>query len=278
MLQSSIATWLHPQKNSPDPVDHSYTSPLARGTDLKTATPVSPELEASATKCLESAQKPDSLIAARRTLPVNVKIAPCTQGDILSYRRLNALLLPIPYQKSFYDEIIGDELTASITRLALWQKSGSNQARRSLPVNKSASPLQSVKTEDARLVGGIRCRLLVDETSRSSSDPPFLYVSTLGVLAPFRGHGIAARLLHEVTLHAAQSYDVRKIKAHVWEANEDALRWYKQRGFRIVKAEQEYYKRLAPKTAAWVMEREVTASDILKWRCEIGPSSSSSPG
>jgi len=52
--------------------------------------------------------------------------------------------------------------------------------------------------------------------------------------------------------------------AHVWEANEEAMEWYRRRGFKVVGREECYYKRLAPKSAAWVVSRDVRPGDLLE--------------
>jgi len=162
---------------------------------------------------------------------------------------MNALLLQIPYREDFYKETMEDEVIASVTRLALWHENPSTAA-------------SSTGTE-ARLVAAIRCRVLASPPENPYEKVPVLYISTLTTLGPFREHAIASHLLAEVTRIAIELYDVKAVSGHVWEANGDGLEWYKKRGFRVVAHEPEYYRRLAPKTAALVIRRDIGPTDLL---------------
>ncbi|KAF2172315.1 hypothetical protein M409DRAFT_17551 [Zasmidium cellare ATCC 36951] len=178
-------------------------------------------------------------------LPPNVELRPCTKDDIPHLKRLISLLLPIPYSDKFFREIIEDPLINNITLLALWHDDVSLKA-----------------AQKCRLVGAIRCRLLAHPPSPSQTDGPMLYLSTLALLSPYRGHGIAAHLLHTLTRRAIEDYGISSVGAHVWEANELGLEWYRKRGFREVGREEGYYRRLEPKGAV-VMQRDVSVMDLL---------------
>ncbi|TKA30271.1 hypothetical protein B0A54_15348 [Friedmanniomyces endolithicus] len=184
-------------------------------------------------------------------MPPNVHFRTCTTEDIPAFKRLNSLLLPIPYPESFYREILEDSLTNNITLLATWLDDPS-----------------TIGKEKGRLVGAIRCRLFahsLDSPALHSSAPdekPMLYLSTLVLLSPYRSHGIAAQMLHLLIVRAIEQYGIGSVGAHVWEANTEGLEWYAKRGFRDVGREEGYYRRLKP-SGVVVVRREVGVGDLL---------------
>jgi len=175
-------------------------------------------------------------------------------------QKINSVLLPIPYPKAFYDEIVSDHVTASITLIAVWNDN---------------------RVSD-KVIGGIRCRLLnhnaktpltnsstsasqavlsrlhdsltsftsldfdgeIDNGKSNGDNDSILYISTLALLSPYRGMGIATSLLEMVCNRAKELYAVNRVGAHVWSENEEALKWYSQRQFQVLKCEEGYYKRL----------------------------------
>jgi ribosomal protein S18 acetylase RimI-like enzyme len=165
-----------------------------------------------------------------------------------SFKKLNSILLPIPYPESFYKEILAEPVDQSITLMALWHD--------------SPSDIGKVK---GRLVGAIRCRLFAkppgDSASQARVDGPMLYLSTLVLLSPYRSYGIAAHMLDCLIRSAVDEYGITSVGAHVWEANEEGLKWYRKRGFREVSREVGYYRRLNPRDAV-VMLRDVGVMDL----------------
>lgn len=186
-----------------------------------------------------------------RPIPPNVTICPVSQDLIQPFRRLNTLLLPIPYQDKFYKETLEDPVIASITFAALW----SDSAVRLAP---SAGQTQPIIEPTGRLVGAIRCRIV---PAPNPQNRPQLYIATLGTLAPYRSHGIALSLLELVTFRAIELYNIDCVTAHVWEAQDDILRWYEKRGFEVVRRMPGYYKRLNPPDAVFVA-RHVSPLDL----------------
>ncbi|KAK4569679.1 hypothetical protein LTR86_003444 [Recurvomyces mirabilis] len=152
-------------------------------------------------------------------LPPNVEIRACTKSDIPALKRLNSVLLPLPYPDSFYHAITADPVTNNLTLLALWHDDPANSGK-----------------EKGRLVGVIRCRLL-PETPHSSK-------------------------LGDV-VRAVDAHDITSVGAHVWEANGEGLEWYAKRGFTVVGAEANYYRKLDP-SGAVVVQREVRVTDLLR--------------
>ena len=182
-------------------------------------------------------------------LPPNVELRECRKEDIKSFKRLNSLLLPIPYADSFYREIMEDEITSKITLMALWHDDSKKD-----------------ESDKGILVGAIRCRLLSQlpgvTPSSQRKDGPMLYLSTLVLLSPYRGHGIAAKMLEVLIKRAVNDYGIASVGAHVWEANEEGLAWYRKRGFKEVGRELDYYRKLDP-TSAVVMMKEIGVMDMV---------------
>lgn len=183
-------------------------------------------------------------------LPPNVELRECRKEDIKSFKRLNSLLLPIPYGDSFYRETMEDAVTSNITLVALWHDN-----------------LTTAANEKGTLVGAIRCRLLTNLPGGAPvpqrKEGPMLYLSTLVLLSPHRGHGIAAKLLDVMVRRAVNDYGVSSVGAHVWEANEEGLAWYCKRGFREMRREEGYYRRLDPQGAV-VVVKDVGVMDLLQ--------------
>ncbi|KAI9841239.1 MAG: hypothetical protein M1837_000904 [Sclerophora amabilis] len=137
--------------------------------------------------------------------------------------------------------------------------------RSPLPPPPSSSSSSKPLCTSGRVIGGVRCRvesaLRPPSTAFSQPRPapqePTLYIQTLTLLSPYRSLGIATALLSAVIDSAVHNHGVREVYAHVWEANEDALRWYRGRGFEIGQEVQEgYYTKLRP-SGARIVRRHV---------------------
>lgn len=242
MLQSSLATWLLPQAapapSRPPQQDETQTREKSTGHGSG------------------DDQKTGSLL---QKLPPQASIQPLTDEHMLYFQRLNALLLPIPYQSSFYKETQHDPVIASLTKIVTW-KCADCSKKMSPSANKF---MREASSQGAQLVAAIRCRLVPADPARPTAQEHNLYISTIGTLAPFRGHGLAGQLLKEVMKIAVEQHGINVVVAHVWEDNEDALEWYQNRGFKIIRKEKNYYRRLAPKTDAWVIRKEIQPSDLI---------------
>jgi len=228
-----------------------------------------------------------SFAPARRKLPANVTITPLTSEWIPSFKRLNSLLLPIPYPQKFYDEILEDAVTADISIAALWHE-GSDTALAYTNDGQTPTPSAALTppstngmngtaaadaasgppknhTQDKRplLVSAIRCRILPTPSHEPASERT-LYISTLCTLSPYQSHGLASHLLSLITARAVKKYGVTSVTAHVWEANEEARIWYKGRNFEECGSEEGYYRKLRP-TGAVAVRRGVAVGDLLGW-------------
>lgn len=185
------------------------------------------------------------------TIPEQATISPIDPSHIQPLRRINSLLLPINYPDSFYHKILDPSSTPSFSRVILWQGGSSNPQK---------------------VVGGIVCRLDPSLTPDSTPTAPKyvegvfdIYVQSLVLLSPYRGHGLAAAALKSVIDAATEQIRVRiaGLYAHVWTENEEALGWYAARGFKkeepVING---YYKRLKP-DSAWILRRRLSVGDHL---------------
>lgn len=252
MPQSSLMKWLSKPAavTEPSPVPATTTKPEPTEVRIDAPTPP-PTEEAQNHSNRDNARTNASasfLKGSKPALPPNVELRGPTKEDMPSFKKLNSLLLPIPYPESFYKEILAEEVDRSITLMALWHDSPSD-----------------IGKAKGRLVGAIRCRLFAKPPGNSATkarvEGPMLYLSTLVLLSPYRGHGIAAHMLDNLIRSAVDDYEITSVGAHVWEANEEGLEWYRKRGFKEVNREAGYYRRLNPQ-GAMVMLRDVGVMDL----------------
>lgn len=256
-MQSSIATWLKKPTAVQEPIStEQYSSTTESGIPTpppeETYNNESTKHEPHPSTNVADALSTKPLHALPRPLHPNISVEPCSKSSIPGLKRLNTLLLPIPYTAKFYDEILSDDTIASITLVALWHDKAVLKRDQSLACDSQVSN---------KVVGAIRCRLLSPPASGCAASPSrdtrMLYISTLGVLSPYQGHGIATQLLDTVLARAIKDYNVSAVGAHVWEASAEAREWYAKRGFVEERVEEAYYRRLEPKGAV-VVRREVS--------------------
>ncbi|KAK4125232.1 hypothetical protein N657DRAFT_644068 [Parathielavia appendiculata] len=199
------------------------------------------------------------------SLPSGASIVPLAEQHIPALRRINSLLLPVPYPDSFYARALDPFASGLFSRAILWQDSDA---------------------DTPKLVGGLICRLepnpfldaqgqplahasLPSHSKKPTSSPcntPYhaIYIQSLALLSPYRSLGLAAAALEHIIASAAllpaagSSIDARTIYAHVWTENEEGLKWYEARGFAREGREpvKGYYFKLRPDTA-WVVRRHI---------------------
>ncbi|PYI03002.1 hypothetical protein BO78DRAFT_400152 [Aspergillus sclerotiicarbonarius CBS 121057] len=220
---------------------------------------------------------PNPIASGHPTPHPHVTVEVVGTAHIPSLTRITGLLLPIRYPNSFYTATITDPVIASLSRVAVYHDHPVAAAPASAAPS-SPTNLQTPTTGTDKVIGGIRCRLerLPPTTAgilqgRSNSEPTNLYIQTLHLLSPYRGCGIAASLLNSLLFSPDTSssssgssdsrpgqrvselvrhYNIRTVTAHVHEANEEGLRWYLARGFKVEDGIVEnYYRRLKPSGA-----------------------------
>ncbi|CAA9960007.1 Acetyltransf-1 multi-domain protein [Pyrenophora teres f. maculata] len=207
----------------------------------RAVTPVTPVTPRMPTPPSLAVQQPPAIpqLFALRPLPPNVQLVPLTEDLLPAFKRLLNLTLPISYPDAFFKETM-TEPHHSITLAAVWHS----------PLGNDSSASAS---EKPHLVGAVRCRLLPSSQ---------LYISTIGVLAPYRSHGIAMHLLQTIVKKAVELHNVRSVTAHVWEANEEGMEWYKKRKFEILEKDEGYYRKLRPQ-GAFLVRKWIGVGDLI---------------
>jgi ribosomal protein S18 acetylase RimI-like enzyme len=209
---------------------------------------------------------PGDLSAHYATPHPHITIDTIRTAHIPSLTRITGLLLPIRYPNSFYTNTITDPVVASLSRVAIYHDH---------PV--AAAPNPSATSGSDKVIGGIRCRLEKQDPDREVQGrvATNLYIQTLHLLSPYRGHGVAASLLNSLIFASppdskgksqvseiVKHYNIRSVTAHVHEANEDGLRWYVARGFKVQDGIVEgYYRRLQP-SGAKVVRLDLQWNDV----------------
>jgi len=246
MVQSSITAWLKKPTAVKKADEFTLAPPsvltpptsASQGEDgVPTPGPVPEETKRLQPKDVH--EVPAARMFSLPDLPPNVELVPLTEELMPGFKRLTTLTLPIAYPPKFYAESL-TEPHHSVTLMALW---------RTAPTNGSSLP----NTEKPRLIGAIRCRILPASN---------LYIATISLLAPYRSHGIATHLLQRIVATASEEHSAKFVTAHVWEANEDGLEWYKKRGFEIIGKEDAYYKKLKP-SGALLVRKHIGVADLL---------------
>lgn len=260
MPQSSLMTWLSKPATvkEPAPVVLKQERHETKEPDLPTP-PLSDNGQQNKPAVSNNTRNNEAipfLGRARKPLPLNISLLSPTKANLPAFKQLNTLLLPIPYPESFYRETLTDDLTRNITLFAFWHD--------------SPPPTPDPATSKPNLIGAIRCRIFAQpltagntttSNAKAQHEKPMLYLSTLVLLSPYRGYGVATHLLDVLVQRAVEDYGVGSIGAHVWEANGEGLEWYRKRGFREVGREEGYYRRLKP-SGAVVVRREVGVMDF----------------
>jgi N-alpha-acetyltransferase 50 len=198
-------------------------------------------------------------IARSLTTPQPFTITRIDPTHIPALKQLTASILPIAYSPKFYTEAVSDPDVVDFTHVVL--------------------------AHDRKPVGWITCRVVRSKPGPEEQPGPGspatvppdtghirpaglesnrLYIRALCILAPYREQGLASRLLSAVLSDTALllKHHITGIYAHVWESNNSALDWYERRGFKRVKMEKGYYRRLKP-SGAWIVSRTLSVSDLL---------------
>jgi len=84
-------------------------------------------------------------------------------------------------------------------------------------------------------------------------------------------------LLQAVVKKAVELHSVRSITAHVWEANEEGLEWYKKRNFEVLEKEEGYYRKLRPQ-GAHLVRKWIGVGDLLGSAAADGTTADGSVG
>ncbi|KAK6086587.1 GNAT family acetyltransferase [Seiridium cupressi] len=177
----------------------------------------------------------------------NITLSPILPSHIPSLKHLTARLLPVRYPETFYVPLSDPLSSGAFSRVLLWTDT---------PTPSNPSPKPTV-------IGGLVCRPQATFQPRPNSAQDVisdaLYIQSLVLQEPYRGLGLAARMLEEVCTLAShdERFMSRTVCAHVWTENAEGWEWYRARGFKKVEPVIEgYYRQLRP-SDAWIVRREI---------------------
>ncbi|ESZ91693.1 hypothetical protein SBOR_7912 [Sclerotinia borealis F-4128] len=213
-------------------------------TPLSTNTPPSKSATTATPDSIESSQK----------LPQGYKIEIPQDHHIQPLRRINALLLPIPYPDSFYHAITSPP---------------SSSTPISISFSRVVTHTSFDTTSESKVIGSLICRIDPSPPSSANASPPAntysIYLQSLTLLSPYRTLGLATALLNSVIETATSTripvgIKIEGLYAHVWVDNHEAVEWYTKRGFEKGELVEGYYRRLRPQ-GAWVFRRRFSVQD-----------------
>ena len=160
-------------------------------------------------------------------------LAAVSHRDLPAARRLTCALLPVRYPDSFFTGAIDDPIVSQLSRV--------------------------VRINDV-VIGWIRCRLDAEQrrvSQNTTTEDYSVYIQALCIQPAHQGQGHGSALLKDVCQSANRSdYAAKKITAHVWEHNVDAITWYARRGFKRIVLIDSYYRKLRP-AGAWIMQKDL---------------------
>lgn len=272
--QSSIRSFFQPRRQPEYAAPPSAAPPLdssniATESTSQTAPPPAPPLPAGPPKpvTIPVTLPPNGVpvLPSPPSIPVGATIVPLAEQHIPALRRINSLLLPVPYPDSFYANVLDPLASGLFSRVILWQDSDA---------------------DTPKVIGGLVCRLepnrFLDAQGQPLPQPPVssprqippnapldtpyhaIYIQSLALLSPYRSLGLAAAALEHIIASATllpaagSTIDARTIYAHVWTENEEGLKWYEARGFAREGSApiKGYYFKLRP-DSAWVVRRHI---------------------
>ncbi|KAH0827537.1 N-acetyltransferase NAT13 [Lanmaoa asiatica] len=150
-----------------------------------------------------------------------VSFASLTHQNIGTVRKLNSVLFPVKYSDKYYQDILQPEV-------------------------EDFCQLGTLVYFNDVPVGNICCRLENKE----------LYLTTLGILAPYRSRKLGSQALQRI-VDAASCHNkpkIKRISLHVQVSNGDAKRFYENHGFSEAGIHKNYYKKITPQDA-WILEK-----------------------
>jgi ribosomal protein S18 acetylase RimI-like enzyme len=188
-------------------------------------------------------------------IPPEATIRPVQEQDIPALRRINALLLPVSFSDSFYQNAIDPQTSGPFSRVITWAHDGQEAKIVGSIVGILEPPAQlNTSNHNADAASSARPR---------PRPPQNLYIRSLTLLSPYRSLGLANAALDHViaTVLSDPNLDVRTVTAHVWTENEEGLQWYQNRGFEKQGSSpiDGYYLKLRP-GSAWLVHRPIQAT------------------
>jgi ribosomal protein S18 acetylase RimI-like enzyme len=182
------------------------------------------------------------------------QISTCTRTQVTHIERLNRILLPMNYPRSFYKNLFSDENEGVRPLLASFHGSASFHGRNAEPTTRSTTSQYETEFDQLMIAGAITARLV---------EARELYILTLCTVSSFREQGIASSLLYAMIKQVAENHDIDTVSAHVWSGATHVVDWYAKRDFVVVECLDDYFRHLRP-SKAFLMKKQVHHSSVLK--------------
>ncbi|EGF98575.1 uncharacterized protein MELLADRAFT_40782, partial [Melampsora larici-populina 98AG31] len=151
-----------------------------------------------------------------------------TPNNVGTVRKINTVLFPVRYSEKFYLQILEESLS-DFCKLIFFND---------LPV------------------GAVCCGMDLPQSQQRES---YVYIMTLGVLAPYRRRGLATKLLDHVIQEALKMHlpKLTSVYVHVQFGNDDAKTFYERHGFVVEGEVKDYYRKIEPRDA-WILVKQIT--------------------
>lgn len=148
--------------------------------------------------------------------PPRVTFERASEDNKNTFRHLVACLFPVPYPKKFFSDVASGRVVAFL-------------------VLRDGNPIGCLSWKEVGGGGAAEMEIL-----------------TFGVLVLQRRKGIGTAMLEFLLGHVSSP----RVTLHVHAANDDAVAFYRRRGFSVAKRVPNYYRRLEPTTDAFQMVLE----------------------
>ncbi|GEQ68384.1 hypothetical protein JCM33374_g2052 [Metschnikowia sp. JCM 33374] len=147
-----------------------------------------------------------------------------TPNNLGTFKKINQVSLPTSYPESWYKESLDN---GQVVKLAFYNE---------LPVGAIKGRLfnssKKLPTFEVATTSNMNSKIVMNA----------LYLESLAVLKAYRNQGVGNELLQWIIAEAKQRF-VHEIYLHVHVKNDEAIQWYKKKGF--VQSEEivkDYYK------------------------------------
>ncbi len=145
---------------------------------------------------------------------MEIEIGDVAPANLQQVRLINTSTLPVRYSDKFYNELLSNVLPQYL-KFAIY---------------------------NGFTIGTVCAR--VEDVEGSSNKK--LYIMILNVLPAYRRRGVASKLLEHVLSTAMKDKAISEVYLHVQTSNEDAIAFYKSKGFSQTAQIDNYYKRIDP--------------------------------
>ncbi|KAK0407305.1 hypothetical protein QR680_019127 [Steinernema hermaphroditum] len=151
----------------------------------------------------------------------DMQLGAITQHNVLQLKVINQSVFPVSYNDKFYKDVVAPQ-NENLGKFAYFNDI---------------------------VVGAVCCRYSNENGERH------LYIMTLGTLAPYRRLGIGTMMLNYVFEICEKEPSINSVRLHVQTSNKEALEFYQKFGFEVVETVKDYYKRIEPNDAFYLVKK-----------------------